>query len=42
MRLAAKDPWWGATPFELPEGAEPAGYALMVRRFELNVMPHHR
>ena len=26
----------------LPDGAEPVGYAWMVRRFALNVMPHHR
>lgn len=42
MRLAASKAWWGAEPSEVPRGAEPTGYAWLVRRYALNVMPHHR
>jgi hypothetical protein len=42
MRLNVRDGWWQDEPPDLPEGAEPVGYAWMVRQRNLDVMPHHR
>ena len=42
MRLLAYEGWGGPDPWDLPESAEPVGYAWMVRSRSLDVMPHHR
>ncbi len=42
MRLTRTDGWWQNEPVNLPVGSEPIGYAWMVKRRSLDVMPHHR
>lgn len=42
MRLNVRDAWWGDVPVALRSDAEPAGYAWMVRRRNLDVMPNFR
>jgi hypothetical protein len=42
VKLAATAIFWEDRPFQLPNGAEPIGYAWLVERYGLVVMPHYR
>ena len=42
MLLALKQRWGGDRPLDVPDHAEPAGYAWLVSRYGLSVMPNYR
>ncbi len=42
MLLVSKNPWMADEAMGLPSGAEPVGYALLVRQYDLSVMPNFR